>query len=58
MEEMNYHLVSMKCKGDFKAAFQVVLEGLLWAGNGRYCGVVAIWCRHGNETLELQPEML
>lgn len=48
MEEMNYRLVSMKCKGDFKAAFQVVLEGLLRAGNGRYCGVVAIWCRHGN----------
>lgn len=48
MEVMNYHLVSMKFKGDFKAVFPVVLKGLLRAGSGRYSGVVAIWCRHGN----------
>ena len=48
VEVMNSHLVSVKCKDDFKAAFQAVLEGSLLAGNGRYSEVAAIWCRQGN----------
>ena len=48
MEVMNSDLVSVNGKGDVKAAFQVVLEGPLMAGNGQHSEVAAIWCRHGN----------
>lgn len=57
MEVTTYHLVSMKCKGDFKAVFQGVFERSFGARNGQYSGVVAIWCQHGNYELELQPGM-
>lgn len=40
---MKYHPVAMECKGDFKAAFQEVLEGLFPAWNGPCRGVAAIW---------------